>query len=71
MKRQNTTKKTYEVDVRVYPNSDLNRTPIEDTWDIEATSAKEALYTAETSTEFSSLSDLVKVGAVRKKEEGK
>ena len=71
MKQQNTTKKIYEVDVRVYPNSELSRTPIEDTWDIEATSAKEAIHIAETSTEFSSLSDLVKVGAVRKKEEGK
>ena len=68
MKQQNTNKKTYEVDVRVYPNSDLKRTPIENTWDIEATSAKEALHIAETSTEFSSLSDLVKVGAVRKKQ---
>lgn len=68
MKQQNTTKKTYEVDVCVYPNSDLKRTPIEDTWDIEATSTKEAIHIAETSTEFSSLSDLVKVGAVRKKQ---
>lgn len=66
MERQNTTKKIYEVDVRVYPNSDINRTPIEDTWDIEATSAKEALYIA--TNDFSSPSDLVMVGAVRRKQ---
>lgn len=53
--------KNYEVSVEVYFNGDMSRCPYEDVWEIKAHSKKDAKNIAETSTEFSSLSDTVKV----------
>lgn len=59
-------KKTYLVEARVYIRGEMGRRPIEDVWEIEAESAKEAREKA-LGMGYSSLSDVVRLGRVRAK----